>query len=49
MKRCHLGETYVQPNGRTSRGLPSWAVLCIVCDRCLAVVDGPREEVYADL
>lgn len=28
---------------------PSWAVLCSGCDKCLAVVDGPREEVYADL
>jgi hypothetical protein len=29
--------------------LPSWAVLCLTCDRCLAVVDCAREEVYADL
>lgn len=28
---------------------PSWAVLCWDCDRVLAVVDCPREEVYADL
>lgn len=49
MRRCCTGDTYVLPNGSTRRGGPSWAVLCLDCDRCLAVVDGPREEVYADL
>lgn len=28
---------------------PSWAVLCVTCEAVLAVVDGPRDEVYADL
>lgn len=51
MNRCHDGSTYVAPNGRakTDENVPSWAVLCLTCDRCLAVVDCPREEVYADL
>lgn len=44
--RCHTGGTRVVANGLGGR---SWAVLCDVCDACLAVVDGPREEVYADL
>lgn len=43
MRCCH-GETVCQPNGTAS-----WAVLCADCDRVLAVVDGPRDEVYADL
>lgn len=46
MTRCHHGDTYVQQNGPTRL---SWAVLCCDCDKVLAVVDGPREEVYADL
>lgn len=46
MKRCCDGETYAQPNPGSRE---SWAVLCLDCDRCLAVVDGPREEIYADL
>lgn len=27
----------------------SWAVLCSDCEQVLAVVDGRRDEVYADL
>lgn len=30
-------------------GVDSWAVLCNECDECLAVVNGPRDEVFADL
>lgn len=38
------------PNGLSPNPEPeSWAVLCADCDKCLAVVDGPRDEVYADL
>ncbi len=44
MKRCCSGSTVVQQNGPNSH-----AVLCADCDRCLAVVDGPRDEVFADL
>lgn len=34
---------------RQSPSEASWAVLCDGCDAVLAVVDGPREEVYSDL
>lgn len=44
MMRCCEGVTYVLPNGPRQ-----WAVLCLDCDRCLTVVDGPRDEVYACL
>lgn len=46
MIRCCSGDTQVVANGASQS---SWAVLCADCDTCLAVVDGPREEVYADL
>lgn len=49
VKRCCAGESYVHPNVPTASGGESWAVLCLDCERVLAVVDGPREEVYADL
>ncbi|WP_248579899.1 hypothetical protein [Nocardioides sp. InS609-2] len=42
--RCCSGSTVVQANG-----FNSWAVLCFDCDTCLAVVEGRRDEVYADL
>jgi hypothetical protein len=44
VKRCCSGSTRLQPNGENSH-----AVLCAECDTVLAVVDGPRDEVYADL
>lgn len=47
MRRCCAGETYVLPNG--SPLSPSWAVICTGCDKILTVVDGDRDEVYADL
>lgn len=51
--RCCAGESYVRENGmnKTAEGawVPSWAVQCADCYRVLAVVDGPRQEVYADL
>lgn len=48
MTRCHDGATYVYPHP-SEPGRESWAVLCLDCERVLAVVDGPREEVFADL
>lgn len=29
--------------------LDRWAIQCADCGRILAVVDGPRDEVFADL
>ncbi len=50
MKRCCEGDTFVQDNGYDPKTREkSWAVVCVDCGRVLAVVDGPREEVYSDL
>jgi hypothetical protein len=44
MMRCHDGSTYVQTSGRGDH-----LVKCASCNRLLAIVDGPRDEVFADL
>jgi hypothetical protein len=47
-REARTGSARRRPDA-TARGDESWAVLCIDCDRVLAVCDCPREEVYADL
>lgn len=43
MKRCCSGATFVIAN------VGQWFVHCLDCEAVLAVTDGPRSEVYADL
>jgi len=45
MKRCPHAVTRIE-EGRTS---PRFAVRCVRCGATLALSEGPREEVYADL
>lgn len=47
--RCCEGEVYVTSNARSGSPVESWAVCCLDCDAVLAVVDAPREEVFAEL
>lgn len=53
LNRCCSGETYVLPDTptRVNGGplMPAWVICCFDCDRVLACVVGPRDEVYFDL
>lgn len=45
MKRCCDGSTRIEEDRTT----PRFAVRCARCGGLLALSEGPREEVYADL
>lgn len=45
MRRCCQGQAYVE----SWPGQELHRVRCTSCDRVLALVEGPREEVFADL